>query len=191
MRSRAGAVRAATGSDTSDTSPAYGRPLAELTEAELDQRCLDAALRFLAPRQRSEQEIRRRLGEKGHPPERIERVLARLRELGLADDRAFADFWLEERALHRPRGVRALKMELFQKGVAREVVEAAIDPQQDEVEGACRAAERRAATLSTLDERDFRTRLGQFLLRRGFGWDAIEPAVERLWRDRTGETGAD
>jgi regulatory protein len=158
-----------------------------MSEAERDQRCLDAALRFLAPRPRSEQEIRRRLAEKGHEPARVERVLARLRELGLADDRAFADFWLENRTLHRPRGARALKVELFQKGVAREVVDAALDPEHDESEDAYRAAQRRAATLSILDERDFRQRLGQFLLRRGFGWDAIEPIVERLWQERSSD----
>ena len=112
-------------------------------------------------------------------------MIARLRELQLADDRAFADFWLENRALHRPRGARALKMELFQKGVARDVVEEAIDPERDELDGAYRAAQRRAATLSILDEREFRQRLAQFLQRRGFGWDSIEPAVERLWRERT------
>jgi regulatory protein len=156
-----------------------------LTEAELDQRCLDAALRFLAARPRSEQEIRRRLTEKGQAPDRIDRVIARLRELQLADDRAFADFWLENRALHRPRGARALKVELLQKGVARDVVDQAIDPTHDESEDAYRAAGRRAATLSILDERQFRQRLAQFLQRRGFGWESIEPVVERLWRERT------
>ena len=159
--------------------------LPDLTEAELDQRCLDAALRFLAPRQRSEQEIRRRLTEKGHRPDRVERVIARLRELGLVDDRAFAEFWLDERARHRPRGARALKAELFQKGIAREVVDQALDPERDESEDAYRAASRRAATLSTLDERLFRQRLAQLLQRRGFGWETIEPVVERLWRERT------
>jgi len=112
-------------------------------------------------------------------------VIARLRELGLADDRAFADFWLDERARHRPRGARALKIELFQKGVARAVVDEAIDPEHDESDDAYRAAGRRAATLSTLDERAFRQRLAQFLQRRGFGWETIEPVVERFWRERT------
>jgi regulatory protein len=129
------------------------------------------------------------MAERGHEPERVERVLARLRDLGLADDRAFADFWLENRATHRPRGARALKTELFQKGLAREVVEAAIEPGQDESEPAYRAALRRAATLPALDEGLFRQRLTQFLQRRGFGWDAIEPTVERLWRERS--EGAD
>ena len=37
----------------------------------------------------------------------------------------------------------------------------------------------------------FRQRLGQFLQRRGFGWEAVEPAVERLWRERAGLAGDD
>jgi regulatory protein len=126
------------------------------------------------------------LTEKGHAAERIERVIARLRELRLVDDRAFADFWLDERARHRPRGARALKAELFQKGIAREVVDQALDPERDESDDAYRAATRRAATLSTLDERLFRQRLAQLLQRRGFGWEAIEGAVERCWSERAG-----
>src|SRR5262249_48812702 len=97
-----------------------------------------------------------------------------------------ADFWLDERARHRPRGPRALKAELLQKGVARDVVDQALEPERDEAEDAYRAASRRAATLSTLDERLFRQPLAPLLQRRGFGWEAIEAAVERCWRERVG-----
>jgi regulatory protein len=155
----------------------------DLTAAELDQKCLDAALRFLAARPRSEQEVRRRLAEKGWTGERVDRVVARLGELQLVDDRAFAEFWLENRTMHRPRGARALRSELSLKGVARDVVDEAIDPARDESDDAYRAARKRAATLSTLDERAFRQRLGQFLARRGFGWETVEPVVERLWQE--------
>jgi recombination protein RecA len=58
--------------------------------------------------------------------------------------------------------------------------------ERDESDDAYRAATRRAATLSTLDERLFRQRLAQLLQRRGFGWEAIEGAVERCWRERAG-----
>ena len=49
------------------------------------------------------------------------------------------------------------------------------------------AGTRRAATLSTIDEASFRQRLGQFLLRRGFGWENVTPAVDRLWREHVDE----
>lgn len=112
-------------------------------------------------------------------------MIARLRGVGLVDDRAFADYWLENRALFKPRGARALRAELAQKGVARDVVDQAIGDEGDQVEDAYRAAERRAASLSAIDEDTFRQRLAQFLTRRGFGWETIEPAVERLWMERS------
>lgn len=158
-----------------------------MLEAERDQECLDAALRFLSHRPRSEREVRRRLNEKGHDPDRVDRVVARLRELKLIDDREFADYWLENRALHKPRGSRALRAELFQKGLEREVVDEALATERDELDDAYRAGVKRAATLSTLDEASFRQRLGQFLLRRGFDWETVTPTVDRLWREHADE----
>jgi regulatory protein len=167
-----------------DPSPSV---LGKTLEAERDQECLDAALRFLSHRPRSEREVRRRLSEKGHEAERIDRVVARLAELKLIDDRDFAGYWLENRALHKPRGGRALRAELYQKGLDREVVDEALSVERDEPDDAYRAALRRAATLSTLDEADFRQRLSQFLLRRGFDWETVNPTVDRLWREHADE----
>src|SRR5262249_40740911 len=138
-------------------------PEGEGTMAERDEECLDAALRFLSHRQRSEREVRRRLNEKEHDPERIDRVVERLQEVRLIDDGEFADYGLTQRQLHKPRGERALRAELFQKGVPREVVDEALENDgRDEARDAYRAAERRAAALSRLDEASFRQRLAQF-----------------------------
>lgn len=131
--------------------------------------------------------MRRRLGEKGHDPDRIARVVARLAELRLIDDRGFADYWLESRALHKPRGGRALRAELYQKGLDRAVVDEALSVERDEVDDAYRAAFKRAATLPTVDEAAFRQRLGQFLMRRGFDWEVVAPTVDRLWREHADE----
>jgi regulatory protein len=160
--------------------------LAEAAEAERDQACLDSALRFLANRPRSEREIRRRLAEKGYEPERVDRVVLKLVGYKLVDDRAFAEYWLENRALHRPKGARALRAELFQKGLARDVVEVALEGERDEPDDAYRAAQRQASRWPIADEREFRQRLAQFLQRRGFGWDSIESAANRLWEERAG-----
>jgi regulatory protein len=159
----------------------------DFAEAERDQQCLDGALRFLANRPRSEREIRRRLAEKGHDPDRVSRVMEKLTRLKLVDDRAFAEYWLENRALHRPKGARALRAELFAKGVGREVVDdAVVQQERDEPDDAYRAAQRQASRWPADDERAFRQRLAQFLQRRGFDWDAIEAASKRLWEERVG-----
>jgi regulatory protein len=147
---------------------------------------LDAAVRFLANRPRSEHEIRRRLARTAVPDDVVKRVLGQLRRWNLVDDAAFARYWAEQRHTFRPRGPRLLKAELRQHGVAADLAattaeQAAATAGQD----AYRVAARRAEQLASqrLDERTFRTRLAQLLARRGFDWDTIGPVVDRLWRE--------
>jgi regulatory protein len=113
-------------------------------------------------------------------------VIEKLTRLKLVDDRAFAEYWLENRALHRPKGARALRAELFAKGVGREVVDGALEGERDAADDAYRAAWRQASRWPAADEREFRQRLSLFLQRRGFDWDAIEAASNKLWDERAG-----
>jgi regulatory protein len=51
---------------------------------------IDVALRYLAQRPRSEQEVRRRLQRAGVADDAVDGVLVQLRQHGLVDDAAFA-----------------------------------------------------------------------------------------------------
>ena len=154
----------------------------ELLGSEEAARCYDAALRFLAVRSRSEQEVRQRLARHGYPSELVDGAIDKLRRVGLIDDAAFARYWVEQRQTHRPRGSRLLKLELRQKGVGAEEVGAAVAdlPQED---AAYQAASARVRSLRGLDERTFRQRLGGYLQRRGFDYETAASAVSRLWQE--------
>jgi regulatory protein len=146
----------------------------------------DVALRYLAQRPRSEEEVRRRLRREKVADEIIEQVLDRLRTAGLVDDDAFARYWLEQRQTFQPRGVRLLRAELRQHGISTELAAAAADSRLASAEDdAYRAAQKRARALqsASADEQTFKTRLTQFLARRGFDWDTIASTVERLHRE--------
>ena len=69
--------------------------LSALAEAEAHRGAMESALRLLAYRPRSEQELRDRLARKGFEPDIAGRTLDRLRELGYLDDDAFARLWTE------------------------------------------------------------------------------------------------
>src|SRR5918912_4056375 len=76
-----------------------GQPISELKSAQLlleDERAraFEAALAFLAPRPRSEREIRDRLARSDVPEQVVEVTLERLRHLKLVDDEAFARYWI-------------------------------------------------------------------------------------------------
>jgi regulatory protein len=149
---------------------------------------IDIALRYLAARPRSEHEVRRRLRRTGLDEPAIDGLLGRLRASGLVDDAAFAHYWVEQRQTFRPRGTRLLEAELRQHGIQSELASAAAEPASSSAEDdAYRAAHRRARQLRGVEERTFRTRVGQFLARRGFDWDTVSPTVDRLWREVASE----
>ena len=152
----------------------------ELEGAELLGRCLNAALRLLSYRPRSEAEIRARLSRR-FEGEIIGRVLLQLKARRMVDDAAFAQFWRENRESFSPRSKRLLKLELKQKGVDHEVVDEVLEGIDDE-ENAYRAAQRRGRTLER-DYETFRRKLGAFLGRRGFSYGVINRTIERLWQE--------
>src|SRR5712691_2392169 len=143
---------------------------------------IDVALRFLAQRPRSEQEVRRRLRRAGADESAVETVLEQLRQHALVDDVAFAEYWVEQRQTFKPRGTRLLRAELRQHGIEATAAEAAAETSAaSALDDAFRAAHKRARQLSSADERAFKSRLAQFLTRRGFDWETISAVVDRLW----------
>lgn len=160
--------------------------LARLRRQDTVEKARALALEFLAPRPRSEAEVRQRLARKGVEPATIAEVLDRLRELRLVDDEAFARFWVENRASFRPRGARGLRHELRQKGVAAEVIDRVLaDWPPDETDAAYEAARKPAERLlagpTPIARREFQRKLSAFLHQRGFGYEAAQAAVTRLW----------
>ena len=156
----------------------------ELEKANLFQGCLNTALRFLSYRPRSEAEIRAKLS-RTFDQETIDRVILHLKAQKIVDDVAFASFWRENRESFSPRSERMLNLELRRKGVAVEVIDETLEG-SDEDEGAYRAAQKKARSLSQEDYSTFRRKLGGFLRRRGFSYEVANHAIERLWQDATG-----
>ena len=159
--------------------------LDQLRSEEALQKAVDRALNYLSFRPRSREEVRRYLRRKETPAELIGSVMERLDRLDLVNDRAFASFWIESREQFSPRGSRALKNELRMKGVEREVTDELVNDEKDE-ERALKAGEKKAFSLVRIPDIDyatFRTRLGSFLQRRGFGYEITTRTVRKLWQD--------
>jgi regulatory protein len=100
--------------------------LAERAKLTDPDTVLAAAARLIEARQRSTVETRRRLIRAGYPEPLVDTAIARLTDLGLLDDAAFARAWVESRDRARPRGERALRYELRSRGMSPELAEAAL-----------------------------------------------------------------
>jgi regulatory protein len=161
----------------------------ELSQPEIDtlkrqdtiEKAKDSAYRLISLRPRSSAEIQQNLNRKGYDAEVIAQVITDLCESDLLNDKAFAQYWVEQRDTFKPRSHLALRQELQQKGISRNLIDEVLTD-SDESNAARMAAEKKARQLSHLSETDFKKKLGQFLQRRGFNYDLTKEIVEEMWR---------
>jgi regulatory protein len=147
---------------------------------------LAAALRFLEARPRSTAEVRRRLTGAGYREELVEGAIERLAELGILDDEAFARAWIESRDRARPRGERALRSELFRKGIDRQLADDVLEEREEtrpgaDAEAAGRLLERHKSALARItDPRARRERAYALLARNGFDSDLAATLARQI-----------
>ena len=156
----------------------YAARVAEAQRADV----YEAALSSLDLCARTRQELRRSLLARGFVSGAVEATLDRLADSGLVDDRRYAERAVEVSAA-RPVGVYAVRRKLRAKGVAEEDAEAALGALDDEqqaqaAQAAARSLLRRYAQLPA---REGRAKLSQALARRGFSWEAVRAAVDKVW----------
>jgi regulatory protein len=156
--------------------------IASLKEADSAEWAKQIAYRYLSYRPRSSAEVRRHLHKKDVDDGVIEQVIDRLFELKLLDDLAFAQYWVEQRETFKPRSRRALRYELYQKGLSRQVIDRAVE-EVDEMAAARRAGAQKALLWDHLTEDEFDVKMRGFLGRRGFDYAIISEVSHELWRD--------
>jgi len=157
--------------------------IAALREADAREQAYQRALRYLSYRPRTEAELRAYLDKHGVAASIIDQVIARLRDLGLVDDAAFARAWVENRGTFRPRGRRALRAELQQKGVPQADIERAL-AEVDEERWALQAGAKALRRYAHLEWPAFRQKMGAYLARRGFDYETIRAVLPQLWAQR-------
>ena len=155
-----------------------------LKKLDAEERLYRRAQRLVGRRPRAAQELQNRFERDKIPQDVQQEVMRRLKDRGLINDHAFAEAWIENRQVFRPRSARALRMELRQKGVSNEIIEEHLMNFDDE-QAAYAAALKGARRYRSLDWESFRKRMSAYLLRRGFGHSIISSVVTRIWSETT------
>lgn len=141
---------------------------------------LKLALRLLKVRDRSEAELRQRLGEKGVPAEAVEDVLRRLRDKNLVNDERTARQWTES-ALRAGHGPERVRRTLESRGISGARAEAAAaETSKDEDARAWDALTKRAQRLGGLGPEAQARRLSTFLAARGYSSECVERVIEKF-----------
>jgi regulatory protein len=146
-------------------------------------------LRLLTGTPRTRKQLADALRKRQIPDDAAEEVLSRFEEVGLINDGAFADAWVESR--HHGRGLarRALARELRTKGVESTVIDEAVsqlDSEQEEVT-ARELVARKLRSTRGLDRDKRLRRLAGMLARKGYP----EGMALRVVRQALEEEGED
>ncbi|WP_078662498.1 recombination regulator RecX [Streptomyces bicolor] len=146
-------------------------------------------LRLLTGTPRTRKQLADALRKREIPDDAAEEVLSRFEEVGLINDSAFADAWVESR--HHGRGLarRALAQELRTKGVDSTLIDAAVaqlDSEQEETT-ARELVARKLRSTRGLDRDKRLRRLAGMLARKGYP----EGMALRVVRQALEEEGED
>ncbi|AOR31744.1 recombination regulator RecX [Streptomyces fodineus] len=153
------------------------------------ERARAICLRLLTGTPRTRKQLADALRKREIPEDVAEEVLSRFEEVGLIDDSAFADAWVESR--HHGRGLarRALAQELRTKGVNSALIDEAVsqlDSEQEEATARELVARKLRATRG-LDRDKRLRRLAGMLARKGYP----EGMALRVVRQALEEEGED
>ncbi|WP_394813710.1 recombination regulator RecX [Streptomyces hazeniae] len=164
-----------------------GEPTAEPKDPV--ERARAICLRLLTGTPRTRRQLADALRRREIPDEAAQQVLDRFEEVGLIDDAAFADAWVDSR--HHSRGLarRALARELRTKGVDAATVDEAVGrlDSDQEAETARALVDRKLRTTRGLPREKRIRRLAGMLARRGYA----EGLALRVVRQALEEEGED
>ncbi|WP_432423243.1 recombination regulator RecX [Streptomyces pseudovenezuelae] len=170
-------------------SPSSSRAEQEGPSGDPVERARAICLRLLTGTPRTRKQLADALRKREIPDEAAEEVLSRFEEVGLINDGAFANAWVESR--HHGRGLarRALSRELRTKGVDSTLIDEAVgqlDSEQEE-ETARELVARKLRATRGLDRDKRLRRLAGILARKGYP----EGMALRVVRQALEEEGED
>lgn len=130
-------------------------------------------LHFLSFRPRSEKEILAYLRRKLKDINCIKEIIIRLKNENLINDEEFIDWWLMQRSSFNPKSKKVLRLELLQKGVAKDLIEEKLSKINiSEIQSAIRTLIAKKAKLYS------RQKLISYLTARGFEYELVKNLVD-------------
>lgn len=141
-------------------------------------------LRLIKLRIRSEKELRDKLKAKQYDGPAIEELIAYFKRLGYVNDREFAHSWINYR-LSKPLALRAIEIELKQKGISRDTINELISEKKNTLNEFDIARELAKTRLEKLkgkkDKEDkIKQKLYYYLARRGFSNDIVSEVINQI-----------
>lgn len=143
-----------------------------MSEANMELNLRRLAMDFLARREHSEQELRRKLQVRAEDEAEVDEVLRQLKVEKLQSDERFIEAYVNHR-IGAGIGPMKLRYELRQKGVDEELVEACLEPLADEWDDMMRSQRERKYGAPIPNDYSARMKQARFLQNRGFSPESV------------------
>ena len=149
--------------------------LHDLIESSNERRAKEKALWLISYRSHSKKELRDKIS-RTCDRQSAEKAVERMEELGLVNDRDYAERCAQTLIFTKHMSKRGAAMELRRKGIESEIIDEVLgDIEVDEREQIQAVIERK---YSKIDDEKIRRRAVAALQRLGYGWEDIKAVIE-------------
>ncbi|MDO4493489.1 MAG: RecX family transcriptional regulator [Clostridia bacterium] len=153
---------------------------------------MDSALRYLGYRSRTVREVERHLDEQQYGEFEIMQVIDRLTDLGLLNDRKYAEDYVSSVLRTKPTSMRKLRIKLTEHEVPKDIIDEVLAdiPEESESQCAFEVARKYANIYANVDPDERGKIVMRRLLSRGYTYATAKEALERL-HEETGDISFD
>jgi regulatory protein len=161
------------------------KEIKNITNDEFFKKLLDNCINFLSFRPRTEKEISdfivKKISIKQEIPfnqakesQIIPLVIKRLKKYKYINDKDFVAWWIKSRNESKQKGIKLIKLELRQKGIAKELLDKIVSNDSDQEALALIALEKKKSKWQRTDPKKLKTKVLYYLGSRGFDTDTIK-----------------
>ncbi|MGL4453421.1 MAG: recombination regulator RecX [Sarcina sp.] len=150
------------------------------------KKCKNTALRIVERSFKSENEVHKKLIEKGYEEEVVGVALAFLSEYGYINDKNFASMYIRDKL--KTEGKNKIKYALIRKGIDESIIKEALYEnanEETEFETAIKLAKRRYDSIKKreTDKYKLSQKLYRFLVGKGYNFDLVSEVVRKVTND--------
>lgn len=153
--------------------------------SEDSQELLNKAYFFLKFRPRTKKEMRdylyKKILNRHFSRDDADKVIFQLEERKLIDDKAFVDWFIDQRSRTKQKGELVLKGEMLRLGITKELIDQKLEEKPLEEEDlAFKALSSKWHRFKNLPDKERFAKSAAFLSRRGFSFDIIKKIVNHI-----------
>ncbi|SFP57072.1 recombination regulator RecX [Salibacterium halotolerans] len=158
-----------------------GQDIEAIKAADQHRKCWNDALHYLAHSMRTEYQVRQHLLQKEYEPDMVESAVSRLKEYRFLQDEEFAMAFVRTKINTSDKGPVVVKEQLYQKGVAEDPAEHALQQFTPEMqlEAAHTFLEKKGKPKKNESASAMKIRLLNALMRKGFFRETAQEAWNR------------